>query len=352
MRISERFKDRAPYSPGGKSCPVVLNANESFVRPSAELVEEFQSIVANCDFNRYPDPRATALCQAFADLFELDWQCVTAGNGSDELIELLFACLVAPGDRVVTVNPDFSMYGNGAYMNGVEEIVYQQEDYAIDVEALVNLCKTRDAAMLIFSNPCNPTGAVLSREAVIRILNEFDGIVVVDEAYMDFSDQSVLDLAGHQENLIVLKTCSKALGMAGLRVGFAVTTLEMTSYLQIGKPFYNVGRLTQELATAVLRRKDEIRAAIDTINASTAELMAGLSALVQQYEALGTLIPSATNFAYIVTDYAPVLFEKMQDHGVLIRKPQPNALRINSGTKEENAACLKALEACLKELEQ
>ena len=86
MRISDRFKGREAYSPGGKPCPVVLNANESFVRPSAELMEEFQAILANCDFNRYPDPRATALCQAFADLFKVDWQNVTAGNGSDELI--------------------------------------------------------------------------------------------------------------------------------------------------------------------------------------------------------------------------------------------------------------------------
>ena len=183
MRISDRFKGREAYSPGGKPCPVVLNANESFVRPSAELMEEFQAILANCDFNRYPDPRATALCQAFADLFKVDWQNVTAGNGSDELIELLFACLVAPHDRVVTVNPDFSMYGNGAYMNGVEEIVYQQEDYSINVDTLIALCKERDAAMLIFSNPCNPTGVEFPREAVLRILDEFDGIVVGAPVY-------------------------------------------------------------------------------------------------------------------------------------------------------------------------
>ena len=183
MRISDRFKGREAYSPGGKPCPVVLNANESFVRPSAELMEEFQAILANCDFNRYPDPRATALCQAFADLFKVDWQNVTAGNGSDELIELLFACLVAPHDRVVTVNPDFSMYGNGAYMNGVEEIVYQQEDYSINVDTLIALCKERDAAMLIFSNPCNPTGVELPREAVLRILDEFDGIVIGSPVY-------------------------------------------------------------------------------------------------------------------------------------------------------------------------
>ncbi|MDO4281439.1 MAG: histidinol-phosphate transaminase [Peptococcaceae bacterium] len=351
MRISERFKDRAPYSPGGSPCPVILNANESFVLPSMALMDDFHAIMDDCAFNRYPDPRAKDLCQAFADFYGVDWQQVTAGNGSDELIELLFACLVAPGDRVVTVEPDFSMYGAGAYMNGVEQFIYQQEDYRINVDHLLAFAKEKDAAMLIFSNPCNPTGVVLPREDVLRILNDFDGIVVVDEAYMDFADESVLDLAGIQENLIVLKTCSKALGMAGLRVGFAITTPELTNYLQVGKPVYNVSRLTQALATCVLRHDAEVRAAIETINASTQDLVDGLAPIVEESDVLERMLPTATNFVYILTDKASDLFELMQTHGVLVRQPQKNALRINCGTQMENEACLSALRASLKELD-
>ena len=89
MRISDRFKGREPYSPGGKPCPVILNANESFIRPSAEMMAEFHDILDQCDFNRYPDPRAEELCRAYADLYNLDWENITAGNGSDEHIELL-----------------------------------------------------------------------------------------------------------------------------------------------------------------------------------------------------------------------------------------------------------------------
>lgn len=351
MRISDRFKGREPYSPGGKPCPVILNANESFIRPSAEMMAEFHDILDRCDFNRYPDPRAEELCRAYADLYNLDWENITAGNGSDEHIELLFAALVAPGDRVVTVAPDFSMYGAGAYINDVQEFVYQQEDYRTDVDHLLAFAQEKDAAMIIFSNPCNPTGVVTPREDVLKLINGFDGIVVVDEAYMDFAEESVLDLAGKQENLIVLKTCSKAIGLAGLRVGFTITTPELTALLQSAKATYNVGRLTQQLATCVLRHDDELREAVDTIKESMSELAAGLAPIVDKYSVLERMLPSSTNFAYIITDKAPEIFVKMQDHGVLVRQPQANALRINCGTAEENAACLAALEAVVKELE-
>lgn len=351
MRISDRFKGREPYSPGGKPCPVILNANESFIRPSAEMMAEFHDILDQCDFNRYPDPRAEELCRAYADLYNLDWENVTAGNGSDEHIELLYAALVAPGDRVVTVAPDFSMYGAGAYINDVEQFIYEQEDYHTNVDHLLAFAQEKDAAMIIFSNPCNPTGVAVPRDEVLRLVNSFDGLVVVDEAYMDFAEESVLDQAGKLPNLIVLKTCSKAIGLAGLRVGFTITTPELTALLQIAKATYNVGRLTQQLATCVLRHGDELCEAVNTIKASMDEMVAGLTPIVEKYDTLERMLPTSTNFAYIITDKAPEIFEKMQDHGVLIRQPQANALRINCGTAEENAACLKALEAVVKELE-
>lgn len=351
MRLSDRFKGREPYSPGGKPCPVILNANESFVRPSDELMEEFHEILENCDFNRYPDPRAEDLCRAFAERFGVDWENVTAGNGSDEHIELLYAALVAPGDRVVTVAPDFSMYGAGAYLNQVEQFVYEQEDYAINVDHLLAFAQEKDAAMIIFSNPCNPTGVVLPRAEVLRLIDGFDGIVVVDEAYMDFADESVLDLAGKKENLVVLKTCSKALGLAGLRVGFTITTREMTDLLQLAKPFYNVGRLTQELAACVLRHGEEIDDAITQIKSSTRALVGGLTPIVNDSPLFERMLPTSTNFVYIITEHAPVLFEKLQEHGYLVRQPQPNALRINAGSPKENTLFLAAMRDIVEEME-
>ena len=351
MRISKRFQGRPPYSPGGKPCPVILNANESFILPSDEMMAEFHEILDHCAFNRYPDPRAEELCRAYADLYNLDWENITAGNGSDEHIELLYAALVTPHDRVVTVAPDFSMYGAGAYLNDVEECVYVQEDYHTNVDHLLAFAQEKDAAMIIFSNPCNPTGVVTPREDVLRLIDGFDGLVVVDEAYMDFADESVLDLAGKKENLIVLKTCSKAIGLAGLRVGFTITTPELTALLQNAKAFYNVGRLTQSLATCVLRHGDELQAAVTEIKASIRELETALAPIVASSTVLERMLPTATNFVYIITEQAPEIFAKMQEHGVLIRQPQKNALRINCGTKEENAACVTALQAVLKELE-
>lgn len=350
MRLSDRFKGREPYSPGGAPCPVILNANESFVRPSDEMMAEFHEILENCDFNRYPDPRAEQLCRTFADFYGVDWRNVTAGNGSDEHIELLYAALVAPGDRVVTVAPDFSMYGAGAYLNQVEQFVYEQEDYKINVDHLLAFAKEKDAAMIIFSNPCNPTGVALPRAEVVRLTNGFDGIVVVDEAYMDFAYDSVLDLAGQKKNLVVLKTCSKAIGLAGLRVGFTITTREMTDLLQLAKPFYNVGRLTQELAICVLTHRAELRDAIGQIKASTEALVAGLTPIVEGSQILERMLPTSTNFVYIITEKAPEIFKALQEHGVLVRQPQPNALRINAGSPKENTLLLAALRGVLEEM--
>lgn len=350
MRLSDRFKGREPYSPGGAPCPVILNANESFVRPSDEMMAEFHEILENCDFNRYPDPRAEQLCRTFADFYGVDWRNVTAGNGSDEHIELLYAALVAPGDRVVTVAPDFSMYGAGAYLNQVEQFVYEQEDYKIDVDHLLAFAKEKDAAMIIFSNPCNPTGVALPRAEVVRLINGFDGIVVVDEAYMDFAYDSVLDLAGQKKNLVVLKTCSKAIGLAGLRVGFTITTREMTDLLQLAKPFYNVGRLTQELATCVLTHRAELRDAIGQIKASTEALVAGLTPIVEGSQILERMLPTSTNFVYIISEKAPEIFKALQEHGVLVRQPQPNALRISAGSPKENTLLLAALRGVLEEM--
>lgn len=351
MRISKRLAGQEPYSPGGKPCKVVLNANESFIPPSDALMTDFRRVVEQTAFNRYPDPRAEALCKAFAGLYGLDWENVTAFNGSDESIDLLYACLVASGDAVVTVSPDFSMYSHGAYMNDVREFIYEKEDYCIDVDALLAFAREKDAAMILFSNPCNPTGIALPREEVIRLIDGFDGIVCVDEAYMDFGKDSILDLAGTRSNLVVLKTCSKALAMASLRIGFAVTTKEMSMLLQAGKAPYNVGRLVQALGVCMLERHDEIHANIDRIRRSIAELAAGLEDLCERYEVLERVLPTSANYCYVLTAEAKALYERMQEHDVLVRTYSAgDALRICCGTDEENAACLAALEASIKEL--
>lgn len=350
MRLSKRLNDMTPYFPGGKPCDVVLNANESFLLPSQALQEEMATLLKDFPFNRYPDPRAEELCKAFAAFYDVNWECVTAGNGSDELIDLLFSCLVESGDKVLTVRPDFSMYGFGAYMNDVQEVVYEKNDYQIDVDVLLDMAKSNDVAMIIFSNPCNPTGMVLSRTEVIRLIDGFDGIVVVDEAYMDFAEESVLDLAGTQENLVVLKTFSKALAMASLRIGMAITTPTMTRLLQTGKAPYNVGRLTQALGTCVMAHSEELREGIAQIKESTAQLVTGITELVENYAPLERLLPTATNYVYLITPMAQEIFENMQNYGVLVRQSADNALRISAGTIEENNKCLEALEACVKEL--
>lgn len=351
MRISNKLKGKAAYSPGGKPCAVVLNANESFVPFSEGLKNDMRAAFEETLFNRYPDARAEELCAAFGQAFGVDSALVTAGNGSDELIDLLYACWIAPGDRALTLEPDFSMYTKGAEMHDVTALAYHKDDdFVIDVDAVIREAQKKDVAMIIFSNPCNPTGIVLPKEAVLRLVEAFDGLVVVDEAYMEFSDQSVLNEVGKYENLVVLKTCSKAYAAAALRIGFAVAPPALTQLLQVGKGPYNVGRLAQALATCILKRPEDIHQAVERILESRDALRDGLSAIQTATSNAFQILPSQTNFILIKTPRAEQIFAALQDKGVLIRCMDDNHLRVCAGTSEENTAFLDAFAASVKEV--
>lgn len=350
MRINDKLAGKTAYSPGGKPCAVTLNANESFVPFSEDLKNDMRAVFEETLFNRYPDARAEELRNAFGDAFGVDPALVTAGNGSDELIDLLYACWITPGDRVLTLEPDFSMYTKGALMHDVEAIAFQKgADFIIDVDAVLAEAKAKDVAMILFSNPCNPTGVVLPKDEVRRLVTSFDGVVVVDEAYMEFSDQSVLGEVGNYDNLVVLKTCSKAYAAAALRIGFAVAPPALTALLQVGKSPYNVGRLVQGLATCILKRPEEIQTAIARILESRDQLVQGLEKISADNPGRFQCLPTDTNFVLINVTGARAVFEALQEKGVLIRCMDDAHLRVCAGTEKENRAFLDAFAACIKE---
>lgn len=349
MRICNKLQGMTPYSPGGRPCPVVLNANESFLPISGEMYQEMMAALAQVPLHRYPDPTSRDVTEAFAGYYGVDPALVTVGNGSDEIISLLYGCLVAKGDKVMTLEPDFSMYRQYAMFNDVVAVSWEKgRDFVIRPESVLAKAATEDPAMLIFSNPCNPTSVALPRADVIALIEGFDGIIVVDEAYMEFADESVLDLVGQYDNLIVLKTCSKALALAGLRLGYAVAPPALTRLLQIGKAPYNVNSLSQAMGPIIFRYPEEIAANIATIKEATNQLVAGVEALIVKYDEVVRLLPTSTNFLYIEVKDAPGLFQRLQDHGVLVRQ-MGDYLRVCAGTTAENTAFLQALEQLLKE---
>ena len=233
FELNEKLKNMTPYEPVSGNFAVRLDANESFVSQSEAIRAELAETLRELPLNRYPDPMAAEVCAKFAAYYGLNPAHVTAGNGSDELISVITGAFLSQGDKLLTVLPDFSMYGFYADLAGAEVVSLKKgEALTIDVDALIETARREQISCVMFSNPCNPTGQGLPREEVRRIVTSLDCLVVLDEAYMDFYTESLLDEAEAYDNLIILRTCSKALGLAAFRLGFAVATERLTKVLR------------------------------------------------------------------------------------------------------------------------
>ena len=343
-QLNEKIKDLKPYDPIQGSYRVRLDANESFLPLPQALVEEAKAAVERTAFNRYPDPAARELCQAFAACYGVQPQQVVAGNGSDELITVLFEAFLEKGDAFATVEPDFSMYAFNGHLHEARHVAIPKgKDLRLDVEAVAAACQREQVKLLIFSNPCNPTSLVCGREEMRKLIDSLpDTLVVLDEAYMDFSDQSLLGEVEDHPNLLVLRTCSKAFGMAALRLGFAVCGKTLAGALRAVKSPYNVNSLSQAVGTAVLRRKGELDRALETILRSRDQLYAGLRELGEKYPGRFRLLPGETNFAALEMEDGPELLGYMARQGVAIRYTG-GLVRVTCGAPEENKIVLEEM---------
>ena len=357
--LCEKVRSLTPYQPITGSEPIRLDANESFfdlnradffppqMQPLREkALSQVQEALSQTALNRYPDPDCTQAAQAFAQRFGVDPAQVTAGNGSDELISLLCGCLLEAGGRLVTAEPDFSMYRFYGSLYGLKPLSWQKPpDLTIDPAALVDFCRAAQANALIFSNPCNPTSLTLSRDGVRFIVESLpQTLVVVDEAYMEFSvPESVLDLVGQYDNLIVLKTCSKALGLAGIRLGFAVAGPTLTQALRAAKSPYNVNALSQAVGSVVLQNGALCDYCAGALISSRVSLQRQLEALLCGRRQVDAIYPSQTNFVFLKTPAAEEWYAALRRRGIVIRQ-MGGYLRITAGSETENQALLQALE--------
>ena len=343
-QLNEKIRDLKPYDPIQGSYRVRLDANESFLPLPQALVEEAKAAVERTAFNRYPDPAARELCQAFAACYGVQPQQVVAGNGSDELITVLFEAFLEKGDAFATVEPDFSMYAFNGHLHEARHVAIPKgKDLRLDVEAVAAACQREQVKLLIFSNPCNPTSLVCGREEMRKLIDSLpETLVVLDEAYMDFSDQSLLGEVEDHPNLLVLRTCSKAFGMAALRLGFAVCGKTLAGALRAVKSPYNVNSLSQAVGTAVLRRKGELDRALETILRSRDQLYAGLRELGERYPGRFRLLPGETNFAALEMENGPELLAYLARQGVAIRYTG-GLVRVTCGAPEENKIVLEEM---------
>lgn len=332
-----------PYKPISGSYRIRLDANESFLDIPRKARKEFAEAVADLKYNRYPDAYASELCEAFAAYQGIPSELITAGNGSDELINVISEAFLKDGSKVVIIPPDFSMYAFYANLRRAETKNYTVKvDYSIDCGELVELLKNEKADMLIFSNPCNPTSRVINREEVLYIVKNAPCLVVIDEAYMDFSDQSVLDSVSDYPNLIVLRTMSKAFACAALRVGFAVANIDLTTILKAVKSPYNVNVVSQTLAKILLKYKEDAKSAVRCIIESRDKLYASLAEIKTVTGAPFEPLKPSANFVFIKTDKADEIYNKLLSDGIAVRYFDKR-LRITAGSENENAEIIEKL---------
>lgn len=349
-QLKPRLKKFKAYQPIIGNFNIRLDANESYFQLPTEAIQE---IIENSGaLNRYPDPYAIELTKSFSQFYNIPSELVTVGNGSDELIALILSTFFDKNEKLLLMEQDFSMYQIYSKLYQVSQIIIKKNnDLTINVQDVIDQANQQQVSALLFSNPCNPTSLVLNRQSVIKIVESVNALVIVDEAYMDFSTESVLDLCDKYPNLIVLKTCSKAIGLAGIRIGFAISNVEITAVLKAIKSPYNVNILSQNIAFNLLKDVNYIKRCTDELLKNTQYLYQSITHLAKNHASLEEVYPTSTNFIYIKSRNSQFIFEQLLNQSVVIRHMN-EYLRISTGTKEENNQVVVALANILADLEE
>ena len=341
-----------PYLvPGSRSEPrVKLNQNESPFDLPEDLKQELAQIFLDTPFNRYPKEHPYQLRDALAAQLDHPAEGILIGNGSNELTYTLGLCLIDAGTPVLLPKPMFSLYTSVVNLFGGKLIaVSPKPDLHFDVDAICTSIKQHNPHLAIVTTPNNPTGLSLSIESVTRIAEAMRGFLVVDEAYVEFSEEeSALGLLSDFPNVILVRTFSKAFGLAGIRLGYLVAHPDVIGEFMKSRVPFMIDRISETIGLFLLKRADLIAQRVSTLKASSRQITSALQALNGV-----DVVPSQTNFVIFKTAQDPgVLMKKLAERGVLVRNmigyPElAGYLRVNAGSVEENKAFLRALEDAL-----
>ncbi|WP_026770608.1 histidinol-phosphate transaminase [Asinibacterium sp. OR53] len=298
-------------------------------------------------YNRYPDPHQQMIKQKLSAIKGIASEHIFLGNGSDECIDLLFRCFCEPGkDNVIICPPTYGMYEVSANINDVEvRKATLLEDFQLDLVHIENLVDEHTKLIWLCS-PNNPTGNSLNRADIETVLNNFNGIVVVDEAYINFAKQkSLVQELAEYPNLVVMQTLSKAWGLAGLRLGMAFASTAIIELMNKVKPPYNIGQATQEL---VLQALEEVGQVNDMIKILV-DMRSALAGVFESMPTVEKVYPSDANFILVKIKDARKVYEFLLTKGIVLRdrsnvKLCEDCLRITVGTEQENTVLVDALQ--------
>ena len=329
--MSSYSSARDDYSGGADKNLIYLDANES----------PFENGI-----NRYPDNKHKNLKTVISKNKNINVNQVVFGNGTDEILDLIVRVFCNPNeDKIITLPPTYGMYDVIAKTNGVENIeIPLKSDFSIDTDKILDL-KTSNIKILFLCSPNNPTGNSFEINVLDNLIKKFNGIVVVDEAYIDFSPQkSLTNLIDKYENLIITQTMSKAYGMAGIRLGMGISNNKIINYINKIKPPYNVNTLTENKALEELNKIDEVKKNIDLVLNQRKLLLSSLEKL----DFVEKIYKSDANFLLVKVDNADLRYNQLSKKGIIVRNRsnQPlcqNCLRITIGTKIENNSLIKTL---------
>ena len=296
--------------------------------------------------NRYPDPQQTTVKKELSKLKGTPSDQILLGNGSDEVLDLIFRAFCEPKeDNVILLSPTYGMYGVLANLNDIEiKEVLLSDTFDLRVEETFEMIN-QNSKIIFLCSPNNPTANSFSTDKIQQIVEKFKGLVVVDEAYIDFSSkESWLTKLNQYPNLIITQTLSKAFGMAGIRLGICYASKEVVDVLNRIKPPYNVNELTQQKAKKRLLNYEEVEKEVSTILIERTRLEQELNNI----SFISNIYPSDANFILIKVDDADKRYSQLIEKGIVIRNrtTQPlceNTLRLTVGTKEENKKLMQAL---------
>jgi histidinol-phosphate aminotransferase len=334
----------------------LVRKNIQRLKPYSSARDEFQgtaSVFLDANespnpspYNRYPDPLQKELKSKISSIKKVTPENIFLGNGSDEPIDLLFRAFCEPGiDNVVIPQPTYGMYSVSANINNIEiKQVSLTPDFDLDVTAIKN-CWDNNSKLLFLCSPNNPSGNLLSREKIIELVNSFHGLVIVDEAYIDFTNQpSFSQRLNEFNNLVILQTLSKAWGLAAIRLGMCFANKAIIQVLNKIKSPYNISILTQQIALKELEMEDRKEKWVK-------EILDERENLIQQLKSIKSVInvyPSDANFVLAKMKDAKLMYQKLIEREIVVRDRSSvilcdNCLRITVGTKTENQKLLNAL---------
>jgi len=300
----------------------------------------------NAPYNRYPDPRQLALKDQIGRLKGISVENIFLGNGSDEPIDLLFRAFCEPGiDNVVSIAPTYGMYRVAACINNITfREVLLNEDFTLDASRVLSAVDA-NTKMIFLCSPNNPTGNAMDQKQILRIIGNFNGLVILDEAYIDFCPEKSLlaDLKAYP-NLVILQTFSKAWGLAGIRLGMAFASKDIIDLLSKIKYPYNINLLTQDKALEMLQSSDAKEKWVETILIQKTLLIKELHNLQNVVK----IYPSDANFVLVKTTAAKKIYDALVERQIIVRDRSKvelcgEALRITVGTAEENRMLIDAM---------